>query len=360
MGNVEFQQVSKRFGGVVAVDSLDLNINEGEFMVLVGPSGSGKTTALRILAGLEALSDGHVLIDGTVVDRVPPKSRDVAMVFQDYGLYPQMTVFKNLAFGLRMRHVPSREIERRVNAAAEALGLEQLLHRRPRELSGGQRQRVALGRALVREPRVFLMDEPLSNLDAKLRVQTRGEIKRLQVETATTTVYVTHDQVEAMTMGDRIAVMNDSRLEQVGDPGTLYERPANRFVASFIGSPAMEFVDFSSQRSNGHVELSRGPLRLHAAASGSLPANVVAGVRPEHACVWDAERDLLGPLSGVIEFVEAMGRETFIGVRCEETRFTVRSEGRYVAAIGDRIEFGVRPGCVYLFDAQTGEAIGRV
>lgn len=360
MGSVDFERVTKRFGGVVALDSLDLGVSEGEFMVLVGPSGSGKTTALRILAGLEALSDGHVLIDGKVVDRVPPKERDVAMVFQDYGLYPQMTVFKNLAFGLRMRRINNREIERRVNAAAESLGLEQLLHRKPRELSGGQRQRVALGRALVREPRVFLMDEPLSNLDAKLRVQTRGEIKRLQLETKTTTVYVTHDQVEAMTMGDRIAVMNDSRLEQVGDPETLYESPANRFVAGFIGSPAMEFTEFSSQRSNGKVEFRRGLLGLSAPAGIETPVNVVAGVRPEHACLWNSERDLFGPLSGEVEFVESMGRETFIGIGCGEAQFTVRCEGRHAASIGERVEFGVRRGCLYLFDPETGSSLGRI
>jgi len=360
MGSVDFDQVTKRFGAVVALADLDLNIREGEFMVLVGPSGSGKTTALRILAGLEALSSGHVSIDGKVLDRVPPKERDVAMVFQDYGLYPQMTVFKNLAFGLRMRKVGKQEIERRVAAAAESLGLGDLLNRKPRELSGGQRQRVALGRALVREPTVFLMDEPLSNLDAKLRVQTRGEIKRLQLQIRTTTIYVTHDQVEAMTMGDRIAVMNDARLEQVGDPETLYEAPSNRFVAGFIGSPAMEFSTFAASRANGSVELRRGSLALSIPSELDVPSEVVVGIRPEHACLWSHERDLHGPFEGKAQFVEAMGRETFIGVRCDDAQFVVRGEGRVPTGIGERIQFGVRPGCAYLFDPASDEALGRL
>jgi ABC-type sugar transport system ATPase subunit len=361
MGSVVFDQVTKRFGGVVALADLDLNIGDGEFMVLVGPSGSGKTTALRMLAGLEALSSGHVSIDGKVVDRVPPKERDIAMVFQDYGLYPQMTVFKNLAFGLRMRKVSARDIEQRVALATESLGLGDLLQRKPRELSGGQRQRVALGRALVREPKVFLMDEPLSNLDAKLRVQTRGEIRRLQLETHITTVYVTHDQVEAMTMGDRIAVMNDSRLEQLGDPETLYEAPSNRFVAGFIGSPAMEFNDFTTSRGDkGVLELRRGSLVLTIPTTVEVPTEVVVGVRPEHACLWSSERNLLGPLEGSAQFVEAMGRETFIGVGCDDGRFVVRGEGRVATRIGERVQFGVRSGCVYIFDPSTGNALGRL
>ena len=242
MAAVTFADVDKRFGDVEAVRELSLAIPDGEFMVLVGPSGSGKTTALRMLAGLEAVTAGTIAIGEQVVNDVSPGKRDIAMVFQDYALYPQMTVRDNFAFGLRRRKVARDEIERRVQRAAESLELGELLDRRPRELSGGQQQRVALGRALVRQPQVFLMDEPLSNLDAKLRVQTRGEIKRLQQEIATTTVYVTHDQVEAMTMGDRIAVMNDGRLEQAGTPEELYERPANLFVAGFIGSPSMSLV----------------------------------------------------------------------------------------------------------------------
>ena len=268
-------------------------------MVLVGPSGSGKTTALRMLAGLEAISGGRILIGEREVNRVSPRDRDIAMVFQDYALYPQMTVRDNLSFGLRRRKTPKDEIERRVERAAGALELGELLDRRPRALSGGQQQRVALGRALVRDPQVFLMDEPLSNLDAKLRVQTRGEIKRLQKEIGTTTVYVTHDQVEAMTMGDRIAVMNHGRLEQVGTPEELYDRPANRFVAGFIGSPSMSFAP---------VEALDG-LRLPRAEPG-----LTVGVRPEHVRRWSDDAGLIGPLEGTVAYVEALGRETFLGV----------------------------------------------
>src|SRR6186713_2523423 len=267
MGRVQFEGVTKRFGEVTALRELSLDVQDGEFMVLVGPSGSGKTTALRILAGLDVASEGTIKIGDRAVDRLAPRDRDIAMVFQDYALYPQMTVYRNLAFALRMRKMPKPEIDERVHRAADMLDIGELLERKPRELSGGQRQRVALGRALVREPEVFLMDEPLSNLDAKLRVETRTEIKHLQEEVATTTVYVTHDQVEAMTMGDRVAVMNEGVLEQVGTPEELYERPANRFVAGFIGSPAMSFFAL------GSVDVS---LNGH-------PKGTLVGVRPEHA-----------------------------------------------------------------------------
>src|SRR4051795_10552886 len=247
MAEVSFLDVDKRYGPVTAVSGLSLDIADGEFMVLVGPSGSGKTTALRMLAGLESVSSGSVFIGDALVNAIAPRERDIAMVFQDYALYPQMTVFDNLAFGLKRRKAPKDEIARRVEEAAASLDLGPYLQRKPGQLSGGQAQRVALGRALGRDPPVFLVDEPLSNLDAKLRTQTRGEIKRLQQDVRTTTVYVTHDQVEAMTMGDRIAVMNDGRLEQVGTPEELYEHPANVFVGGFIGSPAMSFVTASAQ-----------------------------------------------------------------------------------------------------------------
>ena len=248
MASVSFESVSKRFDAVEAVRELTLAAADGEFLVLVGPSGSGKTTALRMLAGLESVTEGEIRIGERVVNRVAPRERDIAMVFQDYALYPQMTVYDNLAFALRRRKTPKDAIDEQVRRAAAALELDELLERKPRQLSGGQQQRVALGRALVRDPQVFLMDEPLSNLDAKLRVQTRGEIKRLQQEIGTTTVYVTHDQVEAMTMGDRIAVMNDGRLEQVGTPAELYDEPANVFVAGFVGSPGMSFAPAGAAR----------------------------------------------------------------------------------------------------------------
>src|SRR6201991_1894238 len=258
MTAVRFTDVHKRYDGVVAVSDLNLDIANGEFMVLVGPSGSGKTTALRMLAGLESITAGSIWIGDREVNRIAPRERDIAMVFQDYALYPQMTVFDNLAFGLRRRKVAAEEIRKRVSDAASVLGIEPLLERKPGQLSGGQAQRVALGRALVREPQVFLMDEPLSNLDAKLRTQTRGEIRRLQLQVRTTTVYVTHDQVEAMTMGDRIAVMNEGVLAQVGTPEELYERPANRFVAGFIGSPAMSFFQGGGRRRPPHRHPPRG------------------------------------------------------------------------------------------------------
>jgi ABC-type sugar transport system ATPase subunit len=335
MAPVGFHSVWKRFGGVEAVRDLTLEVADGELMVLVGPSGSGKTTALRMLAGLEAVDEGDVRIGERVVNRVAPRERDVAMVFQDYALYPQMTVRDNLAFGLRRRSVPKAEVDARVARAAESLELQTLLGRRPRQLSGGQQQRVALGRALVRDPQVFLMDEPLSNLDAKLRAQTRGEIRRLQQEIRTTTVYVTHDQVEAMTMGDRIAVMNDGRLEQVGTPEEVYDRPANRFVAGFIGAPAMAFA--------------------RPGALAGLPGDAVVGVRPEFAKPW---RDgLIGPFDGSVEYVEALGRETFVGVRADtDTLLVVGVDGRPRVQPGEMFRFGLDRDGLRYFDPETGRA----
>src|SRR3954471_3049359 len=300
MAGVRFDAVGKRFGSVEAVRALSLDIAHGEFMVLVGPSGSGKTTALRMLAGLEAISSGSILIGDRVINDVAPRERDIAMVFQDYALYPQMTVFDNLAFGLRRRKAPKAEIALRVEQAAASLDLGPYLQRKPGQLPGGQAQRVALGRALVRDPRVFLMDEPLSNLDAKLRTQTRGEIKRLQQDVRTTTVYVTHDQVEAMTMGDRIAVMNDGVLEQVGTPEELYERPANTFVGGFIGSPAMSFFTASAAVADGDgTRLSCGPINVVVPGVEGLPAEVTVGVRPECARPWDPSHPTMaGPVAG--------------------------------------------------------------
>ena len=313
MSSVAFRGVSKRFGRVEAVRELTLEVADGELMVLVGPSGSGKTTALRMLAGLEAVDDGRIEIDGRVVNGVAPRARDVAMVFQDYALYPQMTVRDNMAFGLRRRRLPRGEIDRRVTETSETLGLGELLDRRPRELSGGQQQRVALGRALVREPSVLLMDEPLSNLDAALRVQARGEIRRLQREVGTTTVYVTHDQLEALTLGDRIAVMNEGRLEQAGTPEQLYDEPANVFVGGFIGSPPMSFLRWD----------------------GAL-----LGVRPEHVRPWSD--GLLGPIEGRVAYVEALGRETLVGVETDAgaTLVTVL-EGRARIEVGERLRLGL-------------------
>src|SRR5512135_2743584 len=253
MAEVKYDHVTKQFGEVKAVDDLSLNVQDKEFLVLVGPSGCGKTTALRLLAGLEEISSGQILIGDRVVNDVAPKDRDIAMVFQSYALYPHMTVFDNMAFGLKLRKVPKADIERRVMDAAKTLGIEALLDRKPRQLSGGQRQRVAVGRAIVREPKVFLFDEPLSNLDAKLRVETRANISKLHQQLQTTFIYVTHDQVEAMTMANRIAVMNKGVLQQIDTPQNLYDRPANLFVAGFMGSPAMNFFKATLRKSDGKI-----------------------------------------------------------------------------------------------------------
>src|SRR3954470_8178637 len=288
MSTVTFDHVFKRYGDVTAVQDLNLEIGDGEFMVLVGPSGCGKTTSLRMIAGLEEISDGNLRIGDRVVNDVAPKDRDIAMVFQSYALYPHMSVRDNLAFGLKLRKVPKADIDKRIQETARILQLEKLLERKPKELSGGQRQRVALGRAIVREPAVFLMDEPLSNLDAKLRVQTRAEIARLHQRLRTTVVYVTHDQVEAMTMGDRICVMNFGVLQQVGAPQDLYERPINKFVAGFIGSPAMNFINVTPTTEGGQTVLKNSsvdlplPESLRAAVTDAGSKELTAGIRPEH------------------------------------------------------------------------------
>ncbi len=364
MADVTYRSVRKEFGDVVALQDFSLQIADGEFVVLVGPSGSGKTTALRLLAGLEAISQGEIRVGDRLVNRVAPQDRDIAMVFQDYALYPQMTVYDNLAFGLKMRKIPKDEIRTRVEHAAELLDIGELLERKPRALSGGQRQRVALGRALVREPAAFLMDEPLSNLDAKLRVQTRSEIKQLQRQVGTTTVYVTHDQVEAMTMGDRVAVMNRGLLEQVGDTRTVYEHPANVFVAGFIGSPGMTFATLDASRNGGPVTLSRGGVSLvidAARATEPLPGEVTIGIRPEHAHVWREGGDLMGPIEGTVTFVEMLGREALLGVQLgDDQRFTVFADADAQTAIGDRLAFGVERGRLYLFDPTDEHALGVV
>jgi multiple sugar transport system ATP-binding protein len=359
MASVRYISAAKRFGPVTAVDQLSLDIDDGEFMVLVGPSGSGKTTALRMLAGLESITAGEIHIDGTAVNRVAPRERDIAMVFQDYALYPQMTVFNNLAFGLRRRKMDKAEIRRRVEEAAQLLDIARLLDRKPGQLSGGQAQRVALGRALVRQPRVFLMDEPLSNLDAKLRTQTRGEIKRLQQKVRTTTVFVTHDQVEAMTMGDRIAVMNDGRLEQVGTPAELYERPANRFVAGFIGSPGMSFVDAHASDEDGGVRLrADGGFDLHLPVPAPARGDIVVGIRPEAARLWEADNDgLAGPVPGTVAYIEALGRETFVGIDVGDSRIAAYQPGRSNLAPGDPVTFGILPHAVAFFAPESGEAL---
>ncbi len=362
MATVRWESASKWFGRTAALRDFSLAVEDGEFLVLVGPSGSGKTTALRLLAGLDSISAGHVWIGDRIVDRLAPQERKIAMVFQDYALYPQMSVSQNMGFGLRMANVPRQDIERQVAATAHTLGIGELLERKPRELSGGQRQRVALARALVRQPQVFLMDEPLSNLDAQLRAQTRGEIKRLQKDVRITTVYVTHDQVEAMTMGDRVAVMRDGVLQQVGPPGTVYDQPANVFVASFIGSPAMSLNALAAERRGGSLTLRRDTFSLELSSfSRDVPSTVTLGVRPEQARLWDGAANLVGPFGGTVESIEELGRESFVSVVTPEgLRFVLLVDGSFSVAIDQRLSFGLRSGQLHLFDGETGHALVRI
>jgi multiple sugar transport system ATP-binding protein len=362
-GDVRFEGVHKIFGAETAVEDLNLTVNAGEFMVLVGPSGCGKTTTLRMLAGLERPSYGRILIGDRLVNNVSPRFRDVAMVFQSYALYPHMNVYDNLAFGMRARGSSGAVVDQRVKETAEILGLGQLLKRKPSELSGGQRQRVALGRALIRQPQVFLMDEPLSNLDAGLRVQMRAELSRLHQRFRVTTLYVTHDQVEAMTMGDRIAVMSNGRLQQVDTPETLYDRPANMFVAGFIGSPRMNFVPgrLTSVQGKPGVEFLgvRTPLvpgsRLTREGDGG---SVVVGIRPEDL-VWKRTAPPENTLSVAadVDVVEPMGHEAYVTAVCAGETVTSRFPPRSGVRTRDRVELALDPARLHLFDAVSGDTI---
>ena len=360
MSTVTFEHVSKQYGDFVAVKDLNLAIEHGEFMVLVGPSGCGKTTSLRMIAGLEEITDGTLRIGDRIVNDVSPRDRDIAMVFQSYALYPHMTVRDNMAFGLKLRKVAKTEIDRRVKEAADILDLGKYLDRRPRELSGGQRQRVALGRAIVREPAVFLMDEPLSNLDAKLRVQTRAEIARLHQRLDTTMVYVTHDQVEAMTMGTRIAVMNDGVLQQVGTPQTLYDYPVNKFVAGFIGSPSMNFIPVEAAAADGSISLRSADVVLPvgpAEKAGSTLAGrkLVAGIRPEHL---DVAPD--GTPNGFrvkAEVVEFLGNEELLHCTAGTTSLIALVGSEHRVRPGDIVTLVAEPARVHVFDSESGESI---
>ena len=347
MASVSFSEIRKDFGKTKVLHGISLDIGDGEFMVLVGPSGCGKSTLLRMLAGLEDITAGTIAIDGRVVNDLDSKDRDIAMVFQSYALYPHMTVRENMGFSLRLRKESVRRIAEGVDRAAKILNLERFLERYPRELSGGQRQRVAMGRAIVRDPKVFLFDEPLSNLDAKLRVAMRSEIKALHQRLKTTTVYVTHDQVEAMTMADRIAVMNEGRIEQLGDPLELYDRPANLFVAQFIGSPAMNVFDGTYR--NGAVEAlgARWPCNVKAQDGQS----VKYGIRPEHLSFASQG------IAAEIEVVEPMGAETEVLVRIGGQSFTVMTHGRASFGPGERVLVSPQAGNAHLFDAAGGRRI---
>jgi multiple sugar transport system ATP-binding protein len=363
LSEVRFEGVHKIFGAETAVEDLNLTVGAGEFLVVVGPSGCGKTTTLRMLAGLERPSYGRILIGDKVVNNVSPRFRDVAMVFQSYALYPHMNVYDNLAFGMRARGASGKVVADRVKETADVLGLGQLMKRRPSELSGGQRQRVALGRALIRQPQVFLMDEPLSNLDAGLRVQMRAELSRLHERFRVTTMYVTHDQVEAMTMGDRIAVMNNGRLQQVDAPETLYDSPANIFVAGFIGSPRMNFVPGRLTAAQGKPTVEflgvKAPLGAGARLTAdATDADVTVGIRPEDL-MW---RKAAGPdstlsLNAEVDVVEPMGHEAYVTALCAGETVTSRFPPRSGVRTRERVELALNPARLHLFDARSGTTI---
>ncbi len=367
MASVRLENVRKVYdGGVVAVKDVNVDINDKEFVVLVGPSGCGKTTTLRMIAGLEEISSGTISIDGTVVNDVAPKDRDIAMVFQNYALYPHMTVYENMAFGLKLRKFPKPEIEQRVHEAAQILNIEEFLNRKPKALSGGQRQRVALGRAIVRKPKVFLFDEPLSNLDAKLRVQMRTEISKLHQRLGATMIYVTHDQTEAMTMGDRIVVMKDGIVQQINTPLNLYHNPINKFVAGFIGSPAMNFMngtivngkglEFAEKGTKVRLKIRKGDVQRMRHYAGK---EVWLGVRPEH--IFDkstAKSQSFAYTKAKVDVVEPMGNEIYV-------YFTTGSDTQYVARIaakeepeaGRNIEFAFDMSKAHFFDKETESVI---
>ncbi|GLV48268.1 sugar ABC transporter ATP-binding protein [Thermus sp. LT1-2-5] len=367
MAKVKLEHVWKRFGKVVAVKDFNLETEDGEFVVFVGPSGCGKTTTLRMIAGLEEVSEGKIYIGDRLVNDVPPKDRDIAMVFQNYALYPHMNVYENMAFGLRLRRYPKEEIERRVKEAARILKIEHLLNRKPRELSGGQRQRVAMGRAIVREPKVFLMDEPLSNLDAKLRVEMRAEIAKLQRRLGVTTIYVTHDQVEAMTLGHRIVVMKDGEIQQVDTPLNLYDFPANRFVAGFIGSPSMNFIRARVEAQGDKVYLFAPGFRIRVnpvLAQALRPyagKEVWMGIRPEHLglkgyTVIPEEENVI---RGEVEVAEPLGAETEIHVSVDGTVLVAKVDGHAPVKPGDKVELLADTSRLHAFDVDTDETIGH-
>ena len=347
MAGVTFENVAKRFGNVSIIEDLNLDIKDQEFMVLVGPSGCGKSTALRMIAGLEEITGGHVKIGDRVVNELQPKDRDVAMVFQSYALYPHMTVRENIEFGLKMRKTPKAEMDRKVAEASATLDIGHLLDRKPKQLSGGQRQRVAVARAIVRDPKVFLFDEPLSNLDAKLRVQTRAEITKLQQRLHTTCVYVTHDQIEAMTMGHRIAVMNAGKIQQVGTPLEVYDKPANVFVAQFIGTPPMNFFDATV---NGNC-LDAATFSIPLPRSLANGRKLRAGIRPEHL------RRGTAAIPAVVELVEPIGHEAVIHARTGNDAFVVTHDVHSAPRIGETIQLQLEPEKLHLFDAESGERL---
>jgi len=359
MADVSLRDIYKSFGQNEVIYGISCDIHDGEFIVILGPSGCGKSTVLRMIAGLEVITKGDIAIDGKVVNQLEPADRDIAMVFQNYALYPHMTVFKNMAYGLKIRRMPKAEIEKRVQRAAEILELTEFLDRKPRQLSGGQRQRVAMGRCIVREPKVFLFDEPLSNLDAKLRVQMRQELRNLHETLGITSVYVTHDQVEAMTLGDRLIVMDNGYVEQIGSPLDVYEKPATYFVAGFIGTPAMNFFEVRTSRNGQSVELSGTeslPIQPHLDPSIRDKA-VVLGIRPEH---FNLAEEGSGQMHMRVEHVETLGADTLVHGKSggNNTFFTLRLPDIHRYQKGSSLSLSVSPEKLHLFDKESGKRIG--
>lgn len=364
MAQVRLADITKRYGQHTIVDGINLTIEDKEFLVLVGPSGCGKTTTLRMIAGLEEVTEGRIYIGEHVVNDVAPKNRDIAMVFQNYALYPHMNIYRNMAFGLKLKKLPKDEIDQRVHRGAEILGIDDLLSRKPKQLSGGQRQRVAMGRAIVRQPRVFLFDEPLSNLDAKLRVQMRAELSKLHRKLQTTIIYVTHDQVEAMTLADRIAVMNQGHIMQIGFPLEIYEHPQNQFVAGFIGNTPMNFVDVRLVAENGRLYIDSGDFRLSVPAARQeqyatrINHDVVFGIRPDNIdelCEqFPAECERL---EGIVDNVEPLGSEVILMVNVGKHRLTARVGPQTKARLNQPVKLTVDMHKMHLFDKQTGQAI---
>ncbi len=366
MASVTYNNVVKKFGDVTAVNKMSFKVEDKEFLVLVGPSGCGKTTALRLLAGLEEITSGEISIGERIVNDIAPKDRDIAMVFQSYALYPHLSVYDNLAFGLKLRKTPKEEIRKRVDEAAKILGIEDLLKRKPRQLSGGQRQRVAVGRAIVRNPKVFLFDEPLSNLDAKLRVQMRAEISKLHKKLQTTFIYVTHDQVEAMTMATRIAVINKGVLQQIDTPQTLYDYPVNLFVAGFIGSPAMNFFPAKLRKEGSSIHVDgKGffsvtiPQNRSAIYEGFVGKDVIFGIRPENI----HDPDFVPPnthtelVQATVDVTELMGNEIFLHLINGETSFVARVDPRSRSEVNQQIQVAFDMDNFHIFDAETEKAI---
>ncbi|RPI67722.1 MAG: ABC transporter ATP-binding protein [Geobacteraceae bacterium] len=365
MASVTFDHITKRFGEVTAINDLNIAVEDKEFLVLVGPSGCGKTTALRCLAGLEDVTEGNIMIADQVVNDVAPKDRDIAMVFQSYALYPHMSVYDNMAFGLKLRKMRKDDIKKRVQDAAELLGIQELLNRKPRQLSGGQRQRVAVGRAIVRNPKVFLFDEPLSNLDAKLRVETRANISKLHQQLQTTFIYVTHDQTEAMTMASRIAVMNKGVLQQIDSPQNLYDRPDNLFVAGFIGTPAMNFFNAKLKRDNGKLLVDATSFTVQvpedkvATFEPEIGRDVIFGIRPEdiHNPQFAPPGIHAQPVEAVVDITELMGNEIFVYLKSGENNYIARVDPRTRFQVNDKVQIVFNMDNMHIFDQETEQAI---